>query len=394
MQKKIIGASTRCVHGGDSFDAVNRSIVPPIVENAAFEYEDLESWRAVALKQMAGDIYSRNTNPTIRAFNEKMALLEGAEAATDFSSGMAAINTTLFALLKPGKRAVTIKDAYGATYLHFTEILPAWGITCKVVDTEDEDAVLAEVAAGCDLVYLETPTNPLLRVVDLEKIFTSAHREGAITVTDNTFATPINQHPIELGSDLVIHSATKFINGHHDALAGVVCGKKELIDQVYHYRELTGPCLDPHRAGLLLRSLKTLALRVERHNANALAIASYLEQHPKVRQVNYPGLDSHPMHAIAQKQMPGGYGGVLSFEIEGGLPAVSRILPRLQFAHMAANLGQVDTIVGPPSTTSHVECTEEERRTAGIPEGLIRYSVGIEDLQDLLDDMEQALSIL
>ncbi len=394
MQKKNMGASTRCVHGGDSYDASNRSIVPPIVENAAFAYQDLETWRAVALKEQVGDIYSRNTNPTVRAFNEKMAVLEGAEAATDFSSGMAAINTTLFALLKPGKRAVTIKDAYGATYLHFTEILPAWGIDCKVVNTNDEEAILAEVAAGCDLVYLETPTNPLLRVVDLEKIFTAAHRVGAITITDNTFATPINQHPIELGSDLVIHSATKFINGHHDALAGVVCGKRELIDKVYHYRELTGPCLDPHRAGLLLRSLKTLALRVERQNSNALAMALYLEKHSTVRQVNYPGLESHPMHAVARKQMPGGYGGVISFEIEGGLPAVSRVLPRLRFAYMAANLGQVDTVVGPPSTTSHVECTEEERAAAGIPEGLIRYSAGIEDLQDLLDDMEQALSIL
>jgi cystathionine gamma-synthase len=394
MQKKALGASTRCVHGGDHFDAESRSIVPPIVENAAFAYQDLETWRAVALKEQIGDIYSRNTNPTVRAFNEKMALLEGADAATDFSSGMAAINTTLFALLKPGKRAVTIKDAYGATYLHFTEILPSWGIDCKVVNTFDEEAILAQIDGGCDLVYLETPTNPLLRVVDLRKIFAAAHRVSAITITDNTFATPINQHPIELGSDLVIHSATKFINGHHDALAGVVCGKRELIDQVYHYRELTGPCLDAHRASLLLRSLKTLALRVERQNQNAMAMARFLENHPKVRQVNYPGLESHPMHAVAQKQMPGGYGGVLSFEIDGGLAAVSRFLPRLQFAHMAANLGQVDTVVGPPSTTSHVECTEEERLAAGIPEGLVRYSVGIEDLQDLLEDMDQALSIL
>ncbi len=354
----------------------------------------METWRAVALKEQTGDIYSRNTNPTVRAFNEKMALLEGAEAATDFSSGMAAINTTLFALLKPGGRAVTIKDAYGATYLHFTEILPKWGIECKVCDTYDEAEILASVGAGCDLVYLETPTNPLLRVVDLEKIFSAARQVGAITVTDNTFATPINQNPVALGSDLVIHSATKFINGHHDALAGVVCGKKELVEIVYHYRELTGPCLDAHRAGLLLRSLKTLALRVERQNQNALAMAGYLEKHKHVRQVNYPGLDSHPMHATAKKQMPGGFGGVLSFEIDGGLPAVFKVLPRLRFALMAANLGQVDTIVGPPSTTSHVECTPEERAAAGIPEGLIRYSVGIEDIQDLMDDMEQALSIL
>ncbi len=388
------GPSTRCVHAADPVGPAYRSIAPPVVENAAFAYEDLETWRAAALKEQPGDIYSRNTNPTLQAFNDKMAALEGAEAATDFSSGMAAIHTTLFALLKPGQRAVTIKDAYGATYLHFMDILPGWGIHCTVCETQDEAAILATVAKGCDLVYLETPTNPLLRVVDLEKIFRAAHQVNAITVTDNTFATPINQLPLSLGSDLVIHSATKFINGHNDALAGVVCGRKDLIDRIYHFRELTGPCLDPHRAALMLRSLKTLALRVERQNANALAMARYLESHPKVLQVNYPGLESHPMHQVARKQMPGGFGGVLSFEVQGGLEAVSRVLPRLQYAYMAANLGQVDTIVGPPSTTSHVECTEEERKAAGIPEGLIRYAAGIEDTQDLLSDMEQALSVL
>jgi len=229
-------------------------------------------------------------------------------------------------------------------------------------------------------------------VVDLEKLFAAAHRVGAVTVTDNTFATPINQHPLALGSDLVIHSATKFIGGHNDLLAGVVCGKAGLVKKIYRYRELTGPSLDPHRASLLLRSLKTLAIRVERHNKNALAVARYLEGHPKVIQVHYPGLESHPRHAVAKKQMPGGFGGVLSFEVEGGLAAVAGILPRLKYAYMAANLGQVDTVVGPPSTTSHVECTEEERRAAGIPEGLIRYSAGIEDTEDLIADLSQALT--
>jgi cystathionine gamma-synthase len=366
----------------------------PIMENAAFAYEDMESWRDVALGRKRGDIYSRNSNPTMRALNEKIAALEGAETATDFSTGMAAISTTLFALLTPGKRAVTIKDAYGATYLHFKDILPRYGIHCELCETEDESAILTAIAKGCDVVYLETPTNPLLRVVDLEKLFTAAHKVGATTITDNTFATPINQHPVDMGSDLIIHSATKFIGGHNDLLAGVVCGKMALINKIYRFRELTGPSLDPHRASLLLRSLKTLALRIERQNKNALAIAEFLEKHRAVRSVNYPGLMSHPKHAVAKKQMPGGYGGVLSFEIEGGLDAVSRVLPRLKYAYMAANLGQVDTVVGPPSLTSHVECTEEERRAAGIPEGLIRYSAGIEDTEDLISDMDQALSIL
>jgi cystathionine gamma-synthase len=323
-----------------------------------------------------------------------MAALEGTEAATDFSTGMAAIHTTLFALLNPGQRAVTIKDAYGATYLHFTQILPRFGIRTAVCETNDEASILAEIERGCDLVYLETPSNPLIRVVDLQKLFAAGHRVGAITVCDNTFATPINQHPAELGADLVIHSATKFIGGHNDLLAGVVCGKQKLVDKIYHYRELTGPSLDPHRASLLLRSIKTLALRVLRQNENALAVARFLEDHPKVLQVNYPGLESHPMHSVSCRQMPGGFGGMLSFEIEGGLPAVARMLPKLKYAFMAANLGQVDTVVGPPSTTSHVECTEEERRAAGIPEGLVRYSAGIEDARDLIADLEQALDAL
>ena len=392
MQRKP-GPSTRCVHAGRAVDPVTHAMNTPIYENAAFAYDDLGMWREAALGQRPGDIYSRNSNPTLRAFNEKMAALEGAEAATDFSTGMAAINSTLFALLSPGQRAVTIKDAYGASYLHFKDILPRFGIPCEICETDDEAAILAAIERGCDVLYLESPTNPLIRVVDLEKLFAAAHKKGAITVTDNTFATPINQHPLELGSDLVIHSATKFIGGHNDLLAGVVCGKADLVKKIYRYRELTGPSLDPHRASLLLRSLKTLAIRVERHNQNALAVARFLQGHPKVIRVNYPGLESHPRHAVARKQMPGGFGGVLSFEAKGGLDAVAKILPRLKYAYMAANLGQVDTVVGPPSTTSHVECTEEERRAAGIPEGLIRYSAGIEDTEDLIADLDQALAL-
>jgi len=387
------GPSTRCVHSGRVVDPVTHAMNMPIYENAAFAYDELGTWREAALGQRPGDIYSRNSNPTVRAFNDKMAALEGAEAATDFSTGMAAINSTLFALLSPGQRAVTIKDAYGATYLHFKEILPRFGVHCELCDTDDEAALLAAIDRGCDLLYLESPTNPLIRIVDLEKLFAAAHKKGAITVTDNTFATPINQHPLELGSDLVIHSATKFIGGHNDLLAGVVCGKADLVKRIYRYRELTGPSLDPHRAGLLLRSLKTLAIRVERHNKNALAVARFLERHPRIVRVNYPGLASHPHHDVAKKQMPGGFGGVLSFETKGGLDAVAKILPRLKYAYMAANLGQVDTVVGPPSTTSHVECTEEERRAAGIPEGLIRYSAGIEDTEDLVADLDQALAL-
>jgi cystathionine gamma-synthase len=387
-QKK--GPSTLSVHLGSEIDPTTGALVPPIFQNAAFCYEDLDQWHAAALNQTAGHIYSRNTNPTTDAFEKRVAALEGAERATSFTTGMAAINSTLLALLDAKKRAVTVRDAYGATFLHFTQILPRFDVDCVVCDTEDSKGIEAAIERGCDLVYLETPTNPTLKVLDLEELITMAHKKGAVAVVDNTFATPINQSPIALGADVVIHSATKYLCGHGDVLGGVACGGKDIIDKIFRYRELTGPSLDAHCAFLLLRSLKTLGLRVQRQNENALAIASFLEKQRQVEHVFYPGLESHPAHEIAKKQMRG-FGGVLSFELKGGYEAIKRFLPELEYAYMAANLGQVETIVGPPSTTSHVELTAEERKEAGVPEGLIRYAVGIEDKEDLLADLEGAL---
>ncbi|MCH8285908.1 aminotransferase class I/II-fold pyridoxal phosphate-dependent enzyme [candidate division KSB1 bacterium] len=383
------GPSTRSVHLAKQRDPLYRTIVPPVVENTAFSFSDLDIWRKVAFREEPGDIYSRNSNPTTTVFDEKMAALEGAESAVSFATGMAAISTTLFALLRPSKRVVAIKDAYGGTYLHFTEILPAFGIECNVVDSDDHREIESSISKGCDLVYLESPTNPTLKIFDIERLSKAAHNAGAIAVVDNTFATPINQNPLALGADLVLHSATKFLGGHGDALGGVVCGGSELIDKIYRYRELTGPSLNAHNAYLLLRSLKTLGLRIQRHNENALEIAQFLEDHPGVTKVYYPGLKSHPGHEVAKKQMSG-FGGVLSFELQGGLEAVSKFLPKLKYAYLAANLGQVETIAGPPSLTSHIELTAEEREKAGIPEGLIRYSAGIEDVEDLKSDLQQA----
>jgi cystathionine gamma-synthase len=385
------GFSTSSVHAKVQIDPTTRALEVPIVLNTAFAYSDLDTWLRVALHEEPGHIYSRNSNPTCRHFEEKMAVLEGTEDATSFATGMAAINNTLMALLAPGQRVVSIKDSYGATYLHFTHFLPRIGIQCELVDTEDQDALEATIRDGCAMVYLETPTNPTLKVLDLKRICKAGQDVGATTVVDNTFATPINQNPAEFGADLVIHSATKFICGHNDAMGGVVCGSRELVAQIYRYRELTGSSLAPFTAYLLSRSLKTLALRVERQNENALEIARFLENHPAISRVYYPGLASHPGHDVAAVQMRG-FGGVLSFDLTGGLEAVKQLLPRLRFAYMAANLGQVTTIVGPPAATSHVECTAEERAAAGIPEGLVRYAVGIEDVGDLKADLEQALS--
>lgn len=388
-----LGPSTVSVHVKRSVDLNTRAIVPPLCLNSAFAYPDLQSWRDVATGQAPGFLYSRNDNPTTRLFEEKMAALEHAEAATSFSTGMAAISTTLFALLRPGQCAVTVRDAYGATFLLFTQILPDFGIECRVCSTEDETAILAAIGQGCDLLYLESPSNPALKVLDLAKLTEAGGRAGAVSVVDNTFATPINQQPLALGADLVIHSATKFLGGHGDVMGGVVCGSADLVGKIYRFRELTGPSLDPHSAHLLLRSLKTIGLRMQRHNSNALHIARFLEDHPKVERVIYPGLESHPAHSVAARQMRD-YGGVLSFELQGGMPAVERFLPRLRLAYLAPNLGQVDTVAGPTALTSHLELSPEEIAASGVPETLIRYSVGIEDPEDLKADLTQALEAL
>jgi cystathionine gamma-synthase len=363
----------------------------PVVHSVSFGYRDLDQWQAVGRGEAQGHIYTRNTNPTTRAFEEKLCRLERAAAATSFASGMAAVSNTLFTFLSPGDRIVSIKDSYGGTNKIFTEFLPRFGIDVVLCDTTDSAAIEKETTSGCRLLYLESPTNPTLKIVDIARLADIARRVGALTVVDNTFATPINQSPLELGADLVLHSATKFLGGHADALGGAVCGASNLIEAVYHFREINGAVLQPMSAYLLLRGMKTLQLRVERQCRNALEIARYLENHPKVASVFYPGLPSHPQHELARRQMKG-FGGMLAFELRGGYDAVRQVLPRLRYAHLAANLGAVETIVGPPATTSHVECTEAERRAMGIPESLVRYSAGIEDARDLTADLEQALT--
>ena len=392
--RKHMGQSTQSIWGGEQeHELFERSTQVPVVHSVSFAYKDIDTWQKVALGQEPGHIYSRNTNPTVRAFEDKVKALEGAQAATSFASGMAAISNTLATFVQPGDRIVSIKDSYGGTNVIFNEFLPPLGIDVALCETGDYVQLEAEIAKGCRLLYLETPTNPTIKITDIKRLAAKAHDVGALVVVDNTFATPINQLPLELGADIVLHSASKYLGGHADALGGVICGSHELVEKVYHYREINGATLAPMDAYSLLRGMKTLKLRVERHNSNAMAIAHYLQSHPMVEQVNYPGLASHPGHDIAKQQMSG-FGGMLSFSVKGGLEAIKLFLPKLQFAHMAANLGCVETVVGPPVTTSHVECSAEERAAAGIPEGLVRYSAGIEDIEDLIADLEQALGVL
>ena len=392
--KKEIGLSTKSIWSGEQeHELYERSTQVPVVHSVSFGYNDIDTWHKAALGVVEGHIYSRNTNPTVRAFEDKVKELENAESATSFSSGMAAISNTLGTFLKSGDRVVSIKDSYGGTNVIFNEFLPPLNIGVSLCETNDHEQIMIEIAKGCQVLYLETPTNPTIKITDIKKLSLEAKKVGAIIVVDNTFATPINQNPLDLGADIVLHSASKYLAGHADSLCGVAVGSKKLIDKVYHYREINGAALSPMDAYSALRGMKTLKLRVERQNESAMIIAKYLQKHPLVEEVNYPGLETHAGHDIAKKQMRG-YGGMLSFSVKGGLDSIKKFLPKLKYAHMAANLGCVETVVGPPLTTSHVECSANERAAAGIPEGLVRYSTGIEDVEDLIEDLAQALNKL
>ena len=393
MNEFDTNTGTASVWAGEEHLFAENAICLPVYNSVTFGYDDMDEWHQVGMGKKKGHIYSRNTNPTVRPLEEKIRIMDGGEEATSFSTGMAAISNTLFTLLGPGDRVVAIKDTYGGSNKIFIKFLPQMKVDVCMVDTSDFDAIEREVKKGCKVLYLETPTNPTLKIVDIERLAKVAHEHGAIVVVDNTFATPINQRPISLGADIVVYSATKYLNGHSDVMGGLAVGKKALIDQIFHYREITGATLHPQSAYMILRGMKTLELRIARHNENAMKVATFLSQHPKVEQVFYPGLETHLNHAIAKKQMRG-FGGMLSFSLKGGFPSVVTVLENLKYAHKAASLGSVGTLVGPPRTTSHVELTEQERANAGIPESLIRYSAGIENGDDLVADLEQALAKL
>lgn len=390
---KEIQIGTKTVWAGEKEFLSHGATQVPVVLSVAYGYDDVDEWYEVAIGNKSGHIYNRMTNPTVQAFERKISILEGAEAAVAFSSGMAAISSTLYTFLRPGDRVVSFKDTYGGTNKIFTEFLPNLNIEAVLCNTSVHEEIEAEIAKGCNILYLESPTNPTMKITDVERLAKAAKAVGALVVIDNTFATPINQNPLSLGVDLVIHSATKFLSGHADALGGVVCGSKELMDKVYHYREINGATMDPWSAYLILRGMKTLKLRVQQQAKSAMEIARYLQTQELVEAVYYPGLETHLHHDIAKKQMRG-FGGILSFVLKGEMDAVKILLPKLQYANKAGNLGAVETIYGPPRTTSHVECTLEERKALGISEGLVRLSVGIEDTEDLIADLQQALEHL
>jgi cystathionine gamma-synthase len=384
---------TKAVWAGEEASLAFNATQVPVVLSVAYNYDDMDEWQDVALGLKPGHIYNRMTNPTVEAFEEKVRILEGAEAAVGFSSGMAAISSALYTFLRPGDRVVSVKDTYGGTNKIFTEFLPNIDVNVTLCNTGNHEEIEAEVAKGCKVLYLESPTNPTLKITDIERMVKAGKAVGALVIIDNTFATPINQNPIQFGVDVVIHSATKFLSGHADAMGGVVCGPKELMEKVYHYREINGATMDPWSAYLILRGMKTLKLRVRQQEKSAMEIARYLKNQKHVEEVFYPGLETHRNHDIAKKQMKG-FGGIVSFVLKEEMEAIKILLPKLQYANRAGNLGAVETIYGPARTTSHVECTLEERKELGIPEGLVRISVGIEDTEDLIADLEQAFTHL
>ncbi|MFL1417383.1 cystathionine gamma-synthase family protein [Pseudomonas fildesensis] len=392
-QNLVAGVGTRVVWAGEQVQHPYNATQTPIVLSAAYGYHDIDQWYDVALGKEPGFIYSRMSNPTVSVLEDKLCELERAESAVAFSTGMAAISGVLHTFLSCGQRVVSTRDSYGGTNKIFEEFLPRMGVDVTLCDTHDTEAIEYQIAKGCDVVYLETPTNPTLKILDIRRLVAAARRVGALVVADNTFATPLNQNPLALGVDVVVHSATKFLSGHGDVLGGVVCGAEHLMSQVRHYREINGASLDPFSAYLIIRGIKTLALRLRQQQTSAQVIAEYLCSEPLVESVNYPGLPQHPGHVIARSQMQG-FGAIISFVLVGGMETVTRLLPLLNYAHRAGNLGAVETIYGPARTTSHVENTLEERQALGISEGLVRVSVGIEETVDLLADLQQAFALV
>ncbi|MGY4690042.1 cystathionine gamma-synthase family protein [Salibacterium sp. K-3] len=392
-KNRMIQSSTKAVWSGEKEYRAHGATQVPVVHSVAYSYDDLDYWYDVAVGREDGHIYGRNTNPTVESFEQKIKELEGAEASTSFSTGMAAISNSLSTFLTPGDRIVSMNDTYGGTNKIFSEFLPRLNIDVTLCETGNHQEIEEEVSKGCKILYLETPTNPTVKITDIERMVRAARKVNAMVFIDNTFATPINQNPLEYGVDLVIHSATKFLGGHADALGGAVCGSRDLVEKIFHYREINGATMDPMAAYLILRGMKTLHLRLKQSCDSAMKIAEYLKNHELVDQVFYPGLKEHPGHDIAARQMKQ-FGGMLSFSMKGGMEAVRDFLPKLQYANRAANLGSVETTVGPARTTSHVENTPEERAQLGIPESLVRYSVGVEDTDDLIADLEAAFASL
>jgi methionine-gamma-lyase len=382
---------TLAIHAGEDPDPTTGALVPPLYLATTFHMGSTENGAALFSGEKEGYVYTRWANPTVTVLEKRVAALENGEAAVATASGMAAITTTLLANLKAGDHVVAAKAIYPSTYAVLDQDFAALGVETTFVDATDVENVADAMRPNTRVVYLETPGNPLLAICDLTEIARIARDAGAVSICDNTFATPINQRPLDLGVDIVIHAATKYLCGHGDAVGGVIVGKKDFIEKTRtHTLRYFGGILSPFNAYLITRGSTTLPLRMKQHNANALTVAQFLEQHPAVAQVSYPGLASHPQHPIAKKQMRG-FGGMVSFELKGGLEAGARMMNRVKLCALATSLGDARTLISHPATTSHVVVSREARLKQGVTDGLVRLSVGIEDVEDIIEDLTQAL---
>ncbi|HKT22458.1 MAG TPA: aminotransferase class I/II-fold pyridoxal phosphate-dependent enzyme, partial [Nitrososphaerales archaeon] len=365
-----------------------------IYETSTFGFSRAEDVpAAVAESGVKGYTYSRWDNPTVVRLEKKLAAFERGGDGAGFSSGMAAISTSIFAFLKKGTHVLGIKDLYGGTYGLLHDLLPELGFGTDLVDTTDFDALERGVRKSTRIVYIESPTNPTLKLVDIAKAAKLAHASGALLLVDNTFASPINQNPLELGADVVLHSATKYLNGHADLIAGAAVASQDRAHRIKMMRRELGGTLDPLPAWLILRGMKTMAIRVRQQNANAMTLAEFLSSHRKVAAVHYPGLRDHPQHQLARRQMRG-FGGMMSFEIKGTTKDAMKFTESVRVATLAASLGGVETLVSQPYNMTHTQMSAKERASTGIPETLVRVSVGIEDPDDLVDDFRRALAAL
>jgi cystathionine beta-lyase/cystathionine gamma-synthase len=382
--------ATLAVHSGELKHGRNAPVTTPVVRSANFTFASTAEMKRWAEGKSKAYIYTRYGNPTLAAAEAKIASLENGEAALVTASGSAAISSALLSVLRAGDELIATRQLYGGSYRLLRDILPRFGIRAHHVEA-NLDGVERLVNANTRAIYVESPTNPTLGLVDLKKVVALARKHKLVSLMDNTFATPILQKPLDLGFDLVVHSATKYLAGHSDIVAGAVAGKGERIAKVRETMILLGGSMDPDPAYLLIRGLKTLEIRVRRQSESALKVARFLERHPKIARVHYPGLASHPDHALAKRQMTG-FGGMLAFDVKGGLPAARRFCDRAKIFLLAASLGGVESLIVLPIYTSHYRMVTEELAVAGIGPGTVRMSIGLEDPADLLADVRAALS--
>lgn len=362
----------------------------PLYLTSSFVFEDAEDMRASFAEEKEKNLYSRFSNPNVNEFTEKIVKMEGAEAGYSFATGMAAIYSTFAALLRSGDHIVSCQSVFGSTHTLFTKYFPKWNIETTYFKAEDSANVEKFIQTNTKILYLETPTNPAIEILDLEFFGEIAKKHNLIFIVDNCFATPYIQQPIKYGADLVVHSATKLIDGQGRVLGGVAVGKQDLIREIYLFARNTGPAMSPFNAWVLSKSLETLSIRVEKHCENALKIAEFLETHPNISLVKYPFLASHPSYEIAKKQMKLG-GNIVAFEIKGGIEGGRNFLNKIKMCSLSANLGDTRTIVTHPASTTHSKLSDEERNEVGITAGLVRCSVGLENVEDIINDLKQAL---